>query len=182
MKEGKEPKQTCDQCGADAAVVHLTQIVNNEMKTSHLCDKCAAVKGVQSLDEPADSPLTGFLAQLSDAPGSEDPPETSGPCSFCGLTFENFRETGRLGCPHCYTTYESYLRGLLRRVHGSTQHVGKVYLPPDPTASNVEKQIEVLRHKLQRAVDSEDFERAAGIRDKIRAMEPMEPAGVDDPE
>ena len=174
--EGKESKQSCDQCGADDAVVHLTEIVSNEMKTSHLCEKCAAVKGVEGVEGPVNFPLTGFLAQLTDAPGAEDPPEALGPCSFCGLTFENFREAGRLGCPHCYTTYESYLRGLLRRVHGSTQHVGKVYLPPDPTASDMEKQVEVLRHKLQRAVDSEDFERAAGLRDKIRGMEP---AGTD---
>ncbi len=178
MKEGKEHKERCGQCGADDAVVHLTQIVNNEMKTSHLCEKCAAVKGVEGVEESTNFPLTGFLAQLTDAPGAEDPSETFGPCSFCGLTFANFREAGRLGCPHCYTTYESYLRGLLRRVHGSTQHVGKVYLPPDPAASDVEKQVEVLRHKLQRAVDAEDFERAAGIRDKIRGMEP---AGSDTP-
>ena len=175
---GKEPKRTCDQCGAADAVVHLTQIVSNEMKTSHLCEKCAAIKGVEGGEEPTNFPLTGFLAQLADVPDSEDLPETLGPCSFCGLTFENFREAGRLGCPHCYTTYESYLRGLLRRVHGSTQHVGKVYLPPDPAASEREKQVEVLRHKLQRAVDAEDFERAAGLRDKIRGMEP---AGSDTP-
>jgi protein arginine kinase activator len=168
----KDPKQTCDQCGAANAVVHLTQIVNNEMKTSHLCEKCAALKGVEGVEEPTNLPLTGFLAQLADGPGPEGPSEPQGPCSFCGLTFENFRKAGRLGCPHCYTTFESYLRGLLRRVHGSTQHVGKVYLPPDPAASDLEKQVEVLRHKLQRAVDAEDFERAAGIRDKIRAMEP----------
>ena len=171
--EGKEPKQPCDQCGAADAVVHLTQIVSNEMRTSHLCEKCAAVKGVEGWkEEPPNFPLTGFLAQLTDAPGSQDPPETFGPCSFCGLTFDDFREAGRLGCPHCYTTFESYLRRLLRRVHGSTQHVGKVYLPPDPTSSDLEKQLEVLRHKLQRAVDAEDFERAAGLRDKIRGMEP----------
>lgn len=170
--EGQKPKRACDQCGADSAVVHLTQVVNNEMKTSHLCEKCAAVKGVESVEEPTNFPLTGFLAQLTDAPASEDPDETFGPCSFCGLTFEKFREVGRLGCPHCYTTYETYLRGLLRRVHGSTQHVGKVYLPPDPAASDIEKQMEVLRHKLQRAVDAEDFERAAGLRDKIRDLEP----------
>jgi protein arginine kinase activator len=169
---GKEPKQLCEQCGDAPAVVHLTTIVGDENKISHLCEKCAAAKGVGGVEDPINSPLTGFLSQLTDAPGSEDPPEPLGPCSFCGLTFENFRESGRLGCPHCYTTYESYLRGLLRRVHGSTQHVGKVYLPPDPTATDLEKQVEVLRHKLQRAVDSEDFERAAGLRDKIRAMEP----------
>ena len=171
--DGKEPKQSCDQCGAGDAVVHLTQIVSNEMKTSHLCEKCAAVKGVEGVEEPLNFPLTGFLAQLADTPDSDsaENPETLGPCSFCGLTFANFREAGRLGCPHCYTTYESYLRGLLRRVHGSTQHVGKVYLPPDPTASDVEKQVEVLRHKLQSGGKSEDLERAAGLRDKIRGME-----------
>ena len=90
--ESKEPKQSCDQCGADDAVVHLTQIVSNEMKTSHLCEKCAAAKGVEGVEDPINFPLTGFLAQLTDAPDAEDPPEALGPCSFCGLTFENFRE------------------------------------------------------------------------------------------
>jgi len=176
--EGKKSQKICDQCGEADAVVHLTQIVNNEMTTSHLCEKCAAVRGVESGEEPMNVPLTGFLAQLTDSPSAEDPPDAMGPCSFCGLTFANFRGAGRLGCPHCYTTYESYLRGLLRRVHGSTQHVGKVYLPPDPAASDLEKQVEVLRHKLQRAVAAEDFERAAGIRDKIRDLEPAGAEGT----
>lgn len=170
--EGKEPKELCDSCGAADAVVHLTQIEHNEMKISHLCEKCAAAKGVEETDEAVNFPLTGFLAQLGDDAAAPEAVESFGSCSFCGLTFNDFRDAGRLGCPHCYTTFEAYLRGLLRRVHGSTQHVGKVYLPPDPSASDFEKQLEVLRHKLQRAIDSEDFERAASIRDKIRGMEP----------
>ena len=170
--EGTQSNDVCEICGSAHAVVHLTQIENNQMLTTHLCEKCAAAKGVEGPDESVNLPLTGFLAQLSDEPTAEELAESFGSCSFCGLTFSDFREAGRLGCPHCYTTFEGYLRGLLRRVHGSTQHVGKVYLPPDPAASDVEKQLEVLRHKLQRAVDSEDFERAAEIRDKIRAMEP----------
>ena len=170
--EGKQSNDVCEICGSAHAVVHFTQIENNQMSTTHLCEKCAAAKGVEDPDESVNLPLTGFLAQLGDEPTAEEPAESFGSCSFCGLTFSDFREAGRLGCPHCYTTFEGYLRGLLRRVHGSTQHVGKVYLPPDPAASDVEKQLEVLRHKLQRAVDSEDFERAAEIRDKIRAMEP----------
>jgi protein arginine kinase activator len=63
---------------------------------------------------------------------------------------------------------------LLRRIHGGTQHMGKVYLPPDPTASEMEKRLEGLRRKLERAVDAEDFERAAEIRDEIRSMEPIQ--------
>jgi protein arginine kinase activator len=57
-------------------------------------------------------------------------------------------------------------------VHGGTQHVGKVYLPPDPTVTEVGKRLEGLRRKLQRAIDAEDFERAAELRDEIRTLEP----------
>tara|TARA_Y100001949_G_C15832618_1_gene262702 strand:+ start:84 stop:260 length:177 start_codon:yes stop_codon:yes gene_type:complete len=58
-------------------------------------------------------------------------------------------------------------------VHGGTKHVGKIYLPPDPTVSEIEKQMEALRRKLNRAVEAEDFERAAELRDKIRSLEPV---------
>jgi protein arginine kinase activator len=119
-----------------------------------------------------DFPLTDFLAQMGEgSPISAEAPADVR-CSFCGLSFQDFRDTGRLGCPHCYTSFEPHLRGLLRRIHGGTQHMGKVYLPPDPTASEMEKRLEALRRKLQRAVESEDFERAARLRDEIRTLEP----------
>lgn len=161
----------CDNCGSGEAVVHLTQIVNAEMSTFHLCERCAAEKGLETAPEPVNFPLTDFLAQM----GEEDPqdaPQSDQRCTFCGLTFADFRETGRLGCPHCYTTFEAHLRGLLRRIHGGTRHLGKVYLPPDPTASEMEKRLEALRRKLERAVSNENFERAAEIRDEIRTLEP----------
>jgi len=161
----------CDNCGSTDAVVHLTQIVNNQMSTYRLCEKCAAEKGLESTPEPASVPLTNFLAQMGKDPVAEsDPTDTQ--CPFCGLTFSDFRETGRLGCPQCYETYAPQLQRLLRRVHGSTQHVGKVYLPPDPSASELERRLEGLKRKLGRAVDAEDFERAAELRDEIRALEP----------
>ena len=163
--------KVCNNCGSGDAVVHLTQIVNNEMSTYHLCEKCAAAKGLETGGEPSGFPLTDFLAQM----GEELPEraeEDDLTCSFCGLTFSDFRETGRLGCPHCYVTFESHLRGLLRRIHGGTQHHGKVYLPPDPTATEREKRLEGLRRRLDRAVSAEDFERAAELRDQIRALEP----------
>jgi protein arginine kinase activator len=161
----------CDNCGSTDAVVHLTQIVNNQMSTYRLCEKCAAEKGLESTPEPANFPLTDFLAQMGKDSVSESDP-TGTQCPFCGLTFSDFRETGRLGCPQCYETYAPQLQRLLRRVHGSTQHVGKVYLPPDPSASELERRLEGLRRKLSRAIDAEDFERAAELRDQIRALEP----------
>lgn len=161
----------CDNCGSGDAVIHLTQIVNNEMTTSHLCETCASAKGLETAEGSANFPLTDFLAQMGE---SDSIPSSSAEaaCGFCGLTFASFRDTGRLGCPHCYATFEAHLRNLLRRIHGGTQHVGKVYLPPDPTATEREKRLEGLRRKLQRAVDSEDFERAAELRDQIRTLEP----------
>ncbi|MFQ5537887.1 MAG: UvrB/UvrC motif-containing protein [Gemmatimonadota bacterium] len=164
-------KKICDHCGQAEAVVQLTQIVNNEMTTFHLCNACAAAKGVQAEPEQVNVPLTDFLAQMGEGARPQTG-EAEDICGFCGLTFSHFREIGRLGCPHCYTAFEAHLRGLLRRIHGGTQHVGKVYLPPDPTASEMEKRLEALRRKLERAVEAEDFERAAELRDEIRALEP----------
>lgn len=163
---------TCDQCGSDDAVVHLTQIVNNQMSTFHLCEKCAAEKGLEVTPEAMNFPLTDFLAQMGEGDAASAEPDQDLRCSFCGLVFREFRESGRLGCPHCYASFEGQLRGLLRRIHGGTQHVGKVYLPPDASATDQEKRLETLRRKLQRAVETEDFERAARLRDEIRTLEP----------
>ena len=82
-----------------------------------------------------------------------------------------FKKVGRLGCSHCYVALERHLRTLLRRLHGGTQHVGKVYLPPDPTEADLERRLMGLRRRLARAVDVEDFERAAQLRDQIRSLE-----------
>ncbi|MEC7834305.1 MAG: UvrB/UvrC motif-containing protein [Gemmatimonadota bacterium] len=165
------PDDLCDNCGSKPATVNLTQIENNEMSSYHLCEDCAAQKGLEATTEPSSSPLPDFLAQIGDEPREEE--DSDNECSFCGLMFAAFRETGRLGCPHCYETFEAHLRRLLRRVHGGTKHVGKIYLPPDPTVSEIEKQMEALRRRLNRAVEAEDFERAAELRDQMRSLEPV---------
>lgn len=159
----------CDQCGQNEAVIHLTQIVNNQMSTFHLCESCAAEKGLEPGVNVGNFPLTDFLAQMGKS-GSESG-TVDGPCAFCGMKLDDFKKSGRLGCPHCYVTFEAHLRGLLRRLHGGTQHVGKVYLPPDPSAAERQEQLAGLKRKLDKAVENEDFERAAQLRDKIREME-----------
>jgi protein arginine kinase activator len=154
-------------------VVHLTQVVNNEMTTLHLCEQCAAEKGLQPAPPTGNLPLTDFLAKMgADATQLEEGQEGQ-TCGFCGLSGADFKEVGRLGCPHCYTTFEGHLKGLLRKIHGSTHHVGKVYLPPDPSITEREKRLEGLRRKLNHAIETEDFERAAELRDEIRTCEPV---------
>jgi protein arginine kinase activator len=173
LADKDQPKPVCDNCGGPGAVVHFTQVVNNITKTSHLCERCAAEKGLQPSAGHPNLLLADFLAKI----GGEQA-EASGTlqddlkCPFCGLSTADFKKAGRLGCPQCYPTFETYLRGLLRRIHGGTQHVGKVYLPPDPSISEREQRLTALRRKLERAIESEDFERAAELRDQIRTLEP----------
>lgn len=161
----------CDNCGKNEAEVHLTQIVENEMTTVHLCPVCAAEKGLDAATGTKSLPLTDFLAQMGQGVATEEGAGIAGPCSYCHTTVEDFRRTGRLGCPHCYSIYESQLRAILRRIHGSTQHLGKVYVPPASQFADRAQRLAGLRRKLQRAVEAEDFERAALLRDQIREIE-----------
>lgn len=163
----------CQKCGSEEAVVHLTQIVDDQMKTLHLCEPCAAEQGLEPTSVPENFALTDFLAHLGPGTKEAETEASKRACSFCGLTVGEFKEIGRLGCPHCWSSFESDLRGLVRRIHGSSQHLGKVYLSPDPTVSEREKRLEALKRKLHRAVELEDFERAAELRDEIRAVEPV---------
>jgi protein arginine kinase activator len=159
----------CDNCGTNDAIIHLTQIVKNEMSTLHLCEGCAAEKGLDT-GTSAHTPLTDFLAQMGKGVGGETA-STGERCPSCGLTLADFRRTGRLGCASCYSHFEQHLRGLLRRLHGGSQHVGKVYVPPDSSDAERAARMVSLRRSLQHAVDAEDFERAASLRDQIRILE-----------
>ena len=163
----------CNHCGERPAAIHLTQIVNNNVTTLHLCETCAAEKGIQSDASVAKFPLSDFLASMGQGAASALPAgRGSGACDFCGGTLDDFRETGRLGCPHCYATFESHLRTLLRRIHGSSRHVGEVYLTPGGEASgNGDRLVDDLRAQLRRAVDAENFELAAELRDRLRNLE-----------
>lgn len=159
----------CGECDNAEATIHLTQVVDNKMTTYHLCEACAAKKGLQGGPTPASAPLTDFLAQMGQ--GSSASEAGGGRCSGCGLSVNDFKRSGRLGCAGCYRAFEKHLRGLFRRLHGGTQHVGKVYLPPDASEADRTARIASLRRSLRRAVDGEDFERAASLRDEIREME-----------
>jgi len=166
----------CDRCGKNEAAIHLTQIQNNEMTTRHLCETCAAALGLDAGPAAASAPLADFLAQMGKSLGAESSAAAAGTCPSCGLTLADFKRTGRLGCPRCWSAFEGNLKGLLRKLHGGTQHVGKVYLSPDPSETDRVQRITSLRRSLQRAVDEEDFERAASLRDQIRRLE-TQPGG-----
>jgi protein arginine kinase activator len=150
-------------------VVNLTTIENNAVRQLHLCEQCAAERGVETSVATPKHPLGEFLqaVQQQSVPASSD----AGRCSFCGLTMKDFRETGRLGCARCYTTFESSMRELLRRVHGGPRHTGRPYRAPNDEVVEKAGALGELREKLRRAIEQEQFEAAAELRDRIRVLE-----------
>jgi protein arginine kinase activator len=159
----------CDQCAERDAVVHLTTIVDNQVKQQHLCERCAAERGVETTLKTPKHPLGDFLhaVQQQVVPSATD----TARCSFCGATMNDFRQTGRWGCAHCYTAFEGSMRELLRRVHGNSKHAGLVYQPPHPELDENATILGELKDRLRRAIESEQFELAADLRDRIRVIE-----------
>ena len=92
-------------------------------------------------------------------------------CHFCGATGRDFRTSGRLGCARCYGAFERSLRELLRRLHGNSRHAGRRYEPPAVELLERASTIGVLRDRLRRAIDNEQFELAAELRDRLRTYE-----------
>jgi protein arginine kinase activator len=159
----------CDSCKENEAKVHLTQIVEGKMQKVDLCENCAKEKGV--------SDPTGFsLADLLHGLGAAEELKPSGEggaslrCPACGFTQADFKKTGRLGCPECYRVFEVGLNSLMKAMHKSEQHVGKV---PGKAMRNQELsgKLKALENQLKKAVEEEKYEEAALLRDQIRALE-----------
>ena len=164
----------CSNCGERDGVVSLTQIVEGDVRTVSLCAQCASEKGIETGVGIADTPLGGFLAALGEGAG----PDTAlaaaleGGCPACGATLRDFRESGRVGCAECYLAFDVPLRELLRRLHGSTHHTGRRYAgTAPPPAAIAEASARDLRDQLRRAIDAEQFELAAELRDRLRERE-----------
>ncbi|MGQ0765123.1 MAG: UvrB/UvrC motif-containing protein [Gemmatimonadota bacterium] len=165
----------CDVCRDQDASVHLTKVVQGEVTLLHLCARCAAERGIETtVTTPPKNVLGEFLHAVHEQAG---PGGAAGAqaetqrCTFCGMTLRDFRSTGRLGCAHCYSTFEQSLRELLRRVHGSSQHVGRRYVLPAPEILHKSTSIGELRDRLRSAIDNEEFELAASLRDKLKVLE-----------
>ncbi|MBI5202261.1 MAG: excinuclease ABC subunit B, partial [Elusimicrobia bacterium] len=153
----------CSDCQTREAQVYFKQIVNSQVTQRALCQECAASIGVAAAPSP-DAMLMQVLSGLGSLLTGA-PVETRRPlqCSTCGLKWTRFEETGRLGCADCYESFRVSLGDLLRRVHGSDQHRGKL-----PKGSREAKQRENRRDELARleralkaAIDGERFEEAA---------------------
>ena len=165
----------CELCKQTQATVHLTEIINDQMSELHLCEACANQKGAQVESHFGLSDLLSGLADFSKTQEPEGGTETSTKaCPACGMTYDDFRKVGRLGCAECYTTFKRSLGGLLKRIHGSPIHVGKSPVRLLKPAKIAKSELMELKRKLEKAIEGEAFEEAARLRDQIRRIEHQE--------
>lgn len=165
----------CQECGSRPATLHFTKIVNGVKTEFHFCDTCAREKGELIPGTSNSFSIHNLISGLLDfdlhhqaAKLGTEPRELK--CESCGMTYAQFSKMGRFGCSSCYDYFSARLHPLLRRIHGNTSHVGKI---PRRTGEHLHarKQVEQLKIQLQRAVDNEEFEKAAQLRDEIRKLE-----------
>jgi len=158
----------CNICGKNPATVHLTEIIDDQMNELHLCEECARQKSVQMEQQFGLSDLLAGMAEFEKPAKKTE--EAALKCASCGLTYADFKKIGRLGCGECYSAFKKYLGPLLKRIHGSSQHLGKSPLKI-PGALKKKTDLAALRLSLQKAIETEAFEEAAKIRDQIRELE-----------
>jgi protein arginine kinase activator len=165
----------CQICKVRPAKVHYTEIVNNNMVTLNLCIECAEQKGIDVQQAGAAGAgsygLGDLVAGLIDTTVDMESDKIGKVrCPSCGYEYSDFKKIGRFGCPDCYEAFEAQLVPMLRQIHGNTHHKGTA---PEKTPPRVTRRRRVgeLKQELARAVEAEDYERAAEIRDEIAAME-----------
>jgi protein arginine kinase activator len=157
----------CQKCH-NQATIHITEVLEDDkFEDLHFCEQCAG----NYLYEPKSK---SFNPKTGDVDLTEEGDETGlvpqRECSLCGIKFAEFRNSGRLGCPHDYQEFRAELVTLLENIHGETRHCGKT---PRRLPLNKLTQSELiqLRNRLKQAVHREDYEEAARLRDRIKQLE-----------
>jgi len=171
----------CENCKKNTATVHMKGLLNGAKTELHLCQECSfnmvnmempislenIFKGILDSVQSMGPVTLGQMGQMASRPVTRKAP---GPCTICALTYEQFKTTGKLGCEACYQAFPKEIVALFKNVQGSSHHEGKF---PNRIGSQMRQQREVdkLRSTLKKAIDEENFEEAASIRDQIRSLE-----------
>ncbi len=159
----------CEKCKKNHATVHVTEVVNGVKREAHLCQLCADSAGVK-FNFSIQNMLEGLLEAPPLKPGKGEKAAATPKCPECGLSYTEFKSKARLGCANDYDLFKAGLLPLLEKIHGATQHVGKVPPTADATAK-MESELVRLKRDLDAAVKAENFERAAELRDKVKTLE-----------
>ncbi len=165
----------CDKCGEKEANVHLTKIVNGEKNEIYLCENCASQSNEFSFGTDHNFTFQNLLAGiLSPAINNESSQNNllnnKVVCNKCNSSYQEFSQKGLFGCAECYDIFENKLESLMKRIHGNTEHSGKV---PQRRGGRLKlkRKINDLRDQMQEAIAMENFEKAAILRDQIHEID-----------
>ena len=169
----------CSKCKKNPATMLIKQNINGKITEYNLCEECAALTAGNM---PFDTMLKNFMNSVMGLAGADGIKEKETTavlkelkCPKCGLTYEGFNSSGKLGCANCYNAFRKQLITLFKNVHGSTSHTGK--LPARGGAELVQiREIDRLKRRLKNLIDLEEFEEAAKVRDMLKAMQGVEQA------
>ena len=169
----------CQHCKKNEATTHVKTMVNGKYAEYRLCPECAHELGYDSMFTDFSADFGGLLSSFF----SNALPAISGAthCDTCGSTLNDIKRTGKVGCADCYDTFFSELMPTIRNVHGNTEHKGKRPGVIEYTVNEEENKsdndapsedkIGTLRAELKEAIEKENFERAAQLRDEIKGLE-----------
>ena len=157
----------CEKCKEKKATVHMTHNVNGVEKQMYLCSDCAFEKPFAiSFDKLFSCILESFFGEKQPVAAEKAAPP-SALCPVCGFSVLDFKKIGKLGCAECYNTFRTELNYIIKNIQGSNVHEGK--LPKRAGATYAQKrEIEHLKADLKRAVEKEEYETAAKLRDEIK--------------
>lgn len=175
----------CDKCKKNEAKVYYTEIINGEKTEQHLCEECATEFTSFQMNTPIMNQEITLGSLLSTILGNYYGNNTHGNeqtekelhCEKCGMTYSEFMKVGRFGCSQCYDSFHKILEKSIKSIQGSEAHTGK---KPKGFETKTEKlvkelpEIEKLSIRLQDAIEKEEFEEAAKLRDLIRELKKEE--------
>lgn len=173
----------CDNCKTREAKIYYTEIIDGCKKEQHLCEECAKKFTSFQMESPTLSKqftletLLSSLLSAYEESKEEKVEEKILTCEHCGMTYQEFLKTGMFGCPQCYQSFKEPLRDCIKNIQGASKHMGKA---PVGFKTATEKlvhsmsEIDRLSIRLQQAVEKEEFEEAAKLRDMIRGIKKKE--------
>lgn len=157
----------CQQCGKNPATTHIRTSINGVQQEKMLCSECAAKENLGGLSSLFTGGLLGSLLK-NDLSGTTAAGAIR--CTRCGISFEEIARSGKVGCADCYKQFREKLTPTVERLHGKADHLGKV--PQKGKPSQPQKSpLEQLKEELAKAIETQEFEQAAKLRDQIREME-----------
>lgn len=159
----------CQICQKKQATTHIKSILNGEVTEYDLCPECAKKMGYGNIFADMSSDFSSLLGSFFGM-GKEQVLPSSKRCPTCGSSFSDIARSGKVGCADCYSVFYEKLLPTIRRIHGNTEHIGKA-AESAGEQNRIQNEVEELKSQLQKAIDAQEFEKAAELRDKIKELE-----------